>query len=84
MAKVILEFDTIEDKDELAMTMKGVDCNLALWEISQEVFRPHRKHGYADARIGKAIDDGDALEAISLLEDMFYSILLRREINLDG
>lgn len=90
--KGILEFD-LEDTDAMKAFKRAViadEAHIVLSDISNEIFRPHRKHGYPDRRIQKYIDDlgkslGDdkenpILEVISLLEDNFRDILMEHGV----
>lgn len=46
--KATLTFNLPEEKEQFDMCLKGGDSHSALFEISNEVFRPARKHGYPD------------------------------------
>jgi len=89
--KAVLEFNLDEPEDQQAhkRAVKATDAYLALWATGQEIFRPHRKHGYDDSRINAYLGDGEGKEAeavfevISLLEERFYEILTKYGINLD-
>lgn len=97
MPKATLTFTLPEEQNEFETATKAGDFHSALWEISQEIFRPARKHGYPDQRIEQLVDvlnktevqahDCDMLvgggtELISLLEKKFYDILSERNIDL--
>lgn len=93
MSKASLHFNLPEEREEFETAVKAGDYKLALWEISQEIFRPARKHGYADQKIQKLLLDidhnadisseyGKGTELISLLEERFYEILRERGIEL--
>ena len=81
--KVILEFDTTTEwgrKSAKAATQAD-DLQSAIWEISQEIFRPHRKHGYPAGNNNiPNLDDWTEreLKIVGALEDMFYNILKDR------
>lgn len=79
---VILAFDRYEEAEELKTALKASDYYIALWDTAQEVFRPHRKHGYPDEELNKLIENDDVLRAIELLEQKFYGILKDRDIDL--
>lgn len=77
-----------EDMEKFKLMMKATDMSLALWEIAQDVLRPHRKHGYSDNnRLNELLQSeqhGESVnEAIGLIEDMFYKVLNERSIDLD-
>lgn len=82
MAKVTLEFDPIEDSEALEAAMNAEKYKLALWDISQQVFRPHRKHGYPDEQLNKLNNDEKVNDAITMLEKMFYEILEENNVKL--
>ena len=44
MAKVILEFDSIEDKDDIQTAINGYKWKLAMWDLDQEL-RKTTKYG---------------------------------------
>lgn len=89
--KAILEFNLEEPYEEQAhrRAVKSLDAYLAIYDIAQEIFRPHRKHGYSDESINKYLNhDNEAIreavyDVIHLLEKDFYNILSARDINLD-
>lgn len=59
MSKCTLEYNLPEDQEDLDCALNGGNYKHALWEVSQEVFRPARKHGYSDARIQSLIEKLD-------------------------
>lgn len=85
--KAILEFNLPEDRFEHTRAVKGTDAYIVLWEVSQQIFRPARKHGYlSDPKLNQLLggDHGDAVEeAIGLLEDKFHELLRDRGISLE-
>jgi len=96
--KGILEFSLPEEQEEFDSAARAGELRSALWEISQQVFRPARKHGYADSKIQELLDKADTLtlssvdddeqevfvgtELVSLLEKKFYEILEEYNISL--
>lgn len=44
MAKVILEFDAIEDQDDIQSALNGYKWKLAMWDLDQEL-RATTKYG---------------------------------------
>jgi len=85
MSKVTIQFDTSEPDQLLEMrrTLGANSAYNALWEISQELFRPARKHGYPHGPLAKALDEHPEVmpEIVGLLEERFYELL--RENNID-
>lgn len=93
-AKLTFDLSDPDDRNEFTRCTKATDAYIALWDIGQEIFRPHRKHGYSDSRVQELIDkcptfktkDGETdycSEVIEKLEEMFYEILREHGINLD-
>ena len=56
MSKCTLEYTLPEDQDDLDAALNGARYKHALWDVSQEVFRPARKHGYSDPRIQQLLE----------------------------
>jgi hypothetical protein len=70
-----------EEREDFERSNKSLDLQLALWDISQEVFRPHRKHGYSDHKLPNLDDWSDQSHAIvERLEELFYEILKSRGV----
>ena len=44
MAKIILEFDAIEDQDDIQSALNGYKWKLAMWDLDQEL-RATTKYG---------------------------------------
>ncbi|NCY20684.1 hypothetical protein EBX31_01850 [bacterium] len=59
--KVTIEFELPEDREALSAVMKSGGMESFIWDVEQEVFRPARKHGYADQEIQGLIDALDRL-----------------------
>jgi hypothetical protein len=81
--KAILEFQLPEEQEEYELANKALDMHSALFDTGQQVFRPHRKHGYSDENIQALLDKlgQDGYDLVSALESKYYDIL--REYNLD-
>lgn len=83
--KATLEFILPEDNQEYERCTKGEDYFIALQEIAEQVFRPHRKHGYSDCRIQELLnksEDDNAFELVGKLEELFYEILDENNIKI--
>lgn len=85
MPKAILEFNLDEPSEEMAFkrAMKATDVYLCLWDLSEEVFRPARKHGYPEylgpmMNINEWSDETHAV--VAKLEEMFYNLLNERNV----
>jgi hypothetical protein len=79
----ILRFKLPEEEVEFELAQRASDLNGAISDISNEVFRPARKHGYGDEEITeliKKLGESDACALIGLLEKKFISILEDRDI----
>lgn len=88
--KAVLEFnleDSGEERDAFTRACRADDAYRALWEISQNVFRPARKHGYRDEGmqdlLAKCGVNGEGEELVGALEKMFYEILNESGVSLD-
>ena len=82
--KATLEFDLPEEREEFHMAVKAGAMASAIEEMRTLIFRPARKHGYADGTISEIIkripnDDGNAL--ILELEELFNEILSNNDID---
>lgn len=74
--KATLHFDLNEDREEFRDCMQATKMSAALHDISNNVFRPARKHGYDDAALNALIEKNeDAVEIIHLLEVKYYEII---------
>lgn len=83
-ATLTFNLDNEDDKLSYENAMQGTDAKLALWTIAQDVLRPHRKHGYKDnERLNELIQEEKVSEAIGMLEEMFYNIVNKYEVNID-
>lgn len=80
MPEVILKFNLPEDREDMEQALKAGAMRSALWDISQEVFRPARKHGYSDAGLEQLTQD--QIDVIAKLEEKFSSILTGYGIDL--
>lgn len=95
MAKAILEFNLDEPQDVNAhkRAVSATDVYIALFTMTNELFRPARKHGYDDPNLNNLLEtsgtykdeDGHECsighEIVSKLEEKFYEIL--KEYNVD-
>ena len=75
------DLDDIDEKEEVLQMLNIGKTISAINAIKEQVFRPARKHGYADPRLNKLVEnDEKVLEVIGLLEDKFHEILNYYEI----
>lgn len=85
MPTATLKFSLPEEQQDFKLAMQAGAQHSALWAISQEVFRPARKHGYSQQHIAALLDklgeDGTLL--IAHLEREFFDILKTYDINFD-
>lgn len=79
--KAMLEFNLPEEQEEYEIAVKAWKHKHAITRIHQEIFRPHRKHGYSDEDLKKLCKNEKVLEAISVLEELFHKILEEEDIN---
>lgn len=82
MPKATFEFNLPEEQEEFEIFNKSGAMHSALWDISQEVFRPNYKHGYPNSQLEKLREDEKVVEAIEILTKMFYDILESQNIQL--
>jgi hypothetical protein len=81
--KAILEFnlDDNDDEESHRLALKAGKLYSALWDIRQNVFRPARKHGYANDGVNillRTMSESEREKAMALvgeLERMFSEIL---------
>ena len=60
MAKVILEFDAIEDQDDIQSALNGYKWKLAMWDLDQEL-RATTKYGKSQINSTEACSVEDAV-----------------------
>jgi hypothetical protein len=83
--KVTIEFDIQDQYDDIhaRRALNAEEAYSALSDIKNEIFRPARKHGYADREIEAAFDEEKHGDLIALLEKKFHEILLEHGITSD-
>ena len=64
--KATLTFTLPDDESEFQAAVDGPKYRAALWEISQRIFRPARKHGYSNTRIQSLLDTTDSVKVPSM------------------
>jgi hypothetical protein len=72
MAKVILEFDAIEDQDDIQSALNGYKWKLAIWDLDQEL-RATTKYGKSHINNTEACSVEDAVA--ERYRDMIREIL---------
>jgi len=72
MAKVILEFDAIEDQDDIQSAINGYKWKLAMWDLDQEL-RATTKYGKSHINNTEACSVEDAVA--ERYRDMIREIL---------
>lgn len=84
MPRHTISFNLPEEREELATTLQASSMSIALWDISNEIFRPARKHGYSEEEIRLLCEKigEDAETLIGLLEKKFYAILEENDVKL--
>jgi hypothetical protein len=78
MGKIILEFDSIEEKDDARMALDGVKWKVAMWELDQ-LLRSVTKYGTFDGREATAAEQGMA----EALREHIRDILRESNLNLE-
>ena len=72
MAKVILEFDAIEDQDDIQSALNGYKWKIAMWDLDQEL-RATTKYGKSHINNTEACSVEDAVA--ERYRDMIREIL---------
>jgi predicted nuclease of restriction endonuclease-like (RecB) superfamily len=80
--KATLTFNLPEEQQDFDLAIKANALHSAIDRIKNEVFRPHRKHGYNDVELQELIKDPKVLEAISILEEKLFEILNEEDVNI--
>ena len=84
MPEGTLKFNLNEEEADFKRAVKATDAYICLWDIANEIFRPHRKHGYPDNRIPPVDEWTDReYKIVEVLEEKFYEILESHGVNLD-
>jgi hypothetical protein len=78
MGKIILEFDSIEEKDDARMALDGVKWKVAMWELDQ-LLRSVTKYGSFENREATGAEQ-DMAEA---LRESIRDILQESNLNLE-
>lgn len=78
MAKIILEFDSIEEAEEARTALDGSNWKMAMWDLDQDL-RGTVKHGY----IGNREATSEEIEAADKLREKIRGILQDYNLNLD-
>ena len=78
MGKIILEFDSIEEKDDARMALDGVKWKVAMWDLDQ-LLRSATKYGTFDGREATGAEQ-DMAEA---LREHIRDILRESNLNLE-
>lgn len=83
MPQVTLKFKLPEEDSEMKLALRAAEYQDALHRVSQEIFRPHRKHGYDNPKLQGIINANPEVcqEVIGILEDMFFEII--KELNIE-
>jgi hypothetical protein len=81
MAKVILEFDSIEDQDDIQSAINGYKWKLAMWDLDQEL-RKTTKYGQShikhDGTEACSVEDAVAERYRAMIREILegYGIML--------
>ena len=78
MGKIILEFDSIEEKDDARMALDGIKWKVAMWDLDQ-LLRSVTKYGTFDGREATAAEQDMAYK----VRDSIRDILNESNLNLD-
>jgi len=84
MPTVMVTYTLPEEDAEMKLALKASEYQQVLYKISQEIFRPARKHGYDNAKLQALMNDNPAsCEIVGMLEDMFYEIVKEEGVELE-
>ena len=78
MGKIILEFDSIEEKDDARMALDGIKWKIAMWDLDQ-LLRSAVKYGTFDGREATGAEQGMA----EALREYIRDILRESNLNLE-
>jgi hypothetical protein len=78
MGKIILEFDSIEEKDDARMALDGYKWKIAIWDLDQEL-RSVTKYGTFNGREAT----GEEQNMAESLRDSIREVLNRSNLNLE-
>ena len=78
MGKIILEFDSFEEKDDARMALDGIKWKVAMWDLDQ-LLRSVTKYGTFDGREATGAEQDMAFK----VRDSIRDILNESNLNLD-
>lgn len=78
MGKIILEFDSEEEKDDARMALDGYKWRGAVWDLDQKL-REATKYGY----IGKIEATAEQIDTADKFRTILREILEEYNLNLD-
>jgi hypothetical protein len=78
MGKIILEFDSIEEKDDAREALDGSKWKLAMWDLDQDL-RGIVKHGYDGNREATS----EEIDVADKVRDKIRRILADYNLNLE-
>jgi hypothetical protein len=82
MPNVRIGFKLPEEQHELDLALAAGKMASALHEITNEVFRPARKHGYQDESLQAMLNaHPSGVEIVARLEDLFHTIIREHDLN---
>ena len=80
--KITIETSEPEDERTLKLMFNAKNMAMAFWDISNELWRPARKHGYSDQNISKFFSQdlpekelNERIELVAALEEKYRGIL---------
>ena len=80
MGKVILEFDSVEEQDDIKSALDGYKWKLAMWDLDQKL-RSTVKHGQKFSGTGDA--SSEEIDVCDKLREEIRSILDEYGLNLN-
>jgi hypothetical protein len=81
MAKVILEFDSVEDQDDIRTALDGYKWKLAMWDLDQGL-RSTTKYGISIINHGQEATT-EELEVAEKMRELIRRVLEEYNLNLN-
>lgn len=86
VGKLIFDLTTFEGRDQMQKCLNVDSYHSVLFDISQEIFRPARKHGYSRHAIRELYEQNPEFAAVLIgeLESLFNELLSDSNIDIYG
>ena len=74
MAKVVLEYDMYDDREEYELALAAYKYKHFYKEVWEKLFRPRHKHGYVDGRIDVLLENECCQHLMDRLEEIYKEV----------